>query len=387
MTHTASALADHGHSVYLWVARPPASVNVLEQYLGRDLPERLRLVLFHPKGTPGRKKTPFSGFWASGWNVAWGLLRWGRPDVVLSRSPLVLAQLRGHPLFSGKTPLVLEYQYPEWAQQWRKWRASRPDARLVQSVERLRRLRESERDWLRAADGVLCASEGGKRELWQDGYGGPVSSLPSGCWNPEVAPPSEPARFALGYHGQISPENGIETLLHATALLRDESGSGAPNLRLIGGGDFCYTEHLKRLARDLGIEKDVVFEGAVAFSQTRPLLRECRVGVVPISARRGPEKRQWASPLKLVEWMAAGVPVVASGVPSVAQHVAHRREILLARPDDAEDIARVIRLLLNDEVCRGDLARAGLAYARSHSHEKRAERILEFFESLLKDKP
>ena len=111
-------------------------------------------------------------------------------------------------------------------------------------------------------------------------------------------------------------------------------------------------------------------------------MRRCRIGIVPISRRCGPEKRQFASPLKLIEWMAAGVPVIASDVPSVAARVAHEGQALLASADDPSALAAAMRRLTADEPLRRRLRDAGLPLAVESTFERRAQRIVAFVERL-----
>jgi glycosyltransferase involved in cell wall biosynthesis len=382
----ALALGDLGHDVVFWLAEVEGEAAALvARRLGRPVPAGVRFLRFHPRGPREEKKTPFGAPLSRWWNLRRGRrLGGGAPDAVLTRSPTVLTQLRAAPGFPAAARCVLEMQYPEWALLWRGWRAREPAARLEECVARLRQWRRAESEGLRAADGVLYAARAHEPMLARLGWTGPMRWLPSGAPPPADAPAEEAAEregtaqeFDVGYAGSLAPENGLETLLDAFARL-----DGEPRLLLLGGGTKDYVEGLRRRADGLGIAPRVEFGGRVEFHAVRGWMRRCRVGVVPISARCGCEKRQFASPLKLAEWLAAGVPVVAAAVPSVAQHVTDGCQARLVPPDRPEALATALADLLADPALRLALARAGLAHATAHSHAARAEKVAGFVDSL-----
>ncbi|MCR4325591.1 MAG: glycosyltransferase family 4 protein [Patescibacteria group bacterium] len=81
------------------------------------------------------------------------------------------------------------------------------------------------------------------------------------------------------------------------------------------------------------------------------------------------------APMKVYEYMAAERPVVASGTPSL-KSVIGDGEALFFEPDDAADLARVIRRAVEGDTT-GMVARA-FHCAEEHSWKKRAERIRAF---------
>lgn len=375
---TAMALAEQGHRVLLWVAhRDPQCGALIEQRLGRPLPAGVRLLAYTPHGPAGEKKTPFFSRLDRLFNIA--RARWAAPppDAIITRSPRAIGQLRHSRLAPPGARLVLEYQYPEWAQLWREWRRRHKTApTLGEATRRLREWRRQEDAWLGLADGILYAARGHETLLAHAGYDGPAGWLPSGCLAPAGAPAGTAVDYELGYVGALAPENGLEGLLEALARM-----PGA-RLLLIGGGRPAYVKGLQELAGRVGVAGRVEFSGAVDFCQVRPLLRRCRVGLVPLSRRQGPEKRQFASPLKLVEWMAAGVPVAATAVPSVCQFAVHERNCLLVAPEAPAALAAAAAQLLADPALATTLAQAGLADAARVAWPARARQIAGFIQAL-----
>jgi glycosyltransferase involved in cell wall biosynthesis len=332
---------------------------------------------YTPDGPHEEKKTPFYTATDRLMNLVWARAVAPPPAAIITRSPRVIDQLRRSWLAPRGAKLILEYQYPEWAQLWREWRRRNPGARVREAMLRLRFWRGQEDGWLGGADGILYAARGHELLLRRAGYAKPAAWLPSGCLAPEGEAPERAGRdYDVGYVGSLAPENGLELLLEALGRLPQA------RLLLVGGGRTEYFRELRALSVRLGVDGRVEFAGPVAFKQVRALMRRCRVGVVPISRRQGPEKRQFASPLKLIEWMGAVVPVVASAVPSVRQFAEDGRNALVVEPESAAALAGAVKRILEDEALAAALARAGLEDAERTAWPSRARRIVEFARGL-----
>jgi glycosyltransferase involved in cell wall biosynthesis len=76
-------------------------------------------------------------------------------------------------------------------------------------------------------------------------------------------------------------------------------------------------------------------------------LRHADIGVAPFDPpRHGPlQLGFYWSPLKVFEYMAAGLPVVAPAIPRLTRLVEHDREGLLYDPADARGLDRALTVL------------------------------------------
>ena len=83
------------------------------------------------------------------------------------------------------------------------------------------------------------------------------------------------------------------------------------------------------------------------------------------------------SPIKLFEYMASGVPIVASDLPSL-QEVLNKKNAVLVKPDSPEDLKRGIELILNDKVLASTISKMALGDVKEYTWEKRAEKVLMF---------
>lgn len=160
----------------------------------------------------------------------------------------------------------------------------------------------------------------------------------------------------IGTVANVTPIKGLETLIHAAALLRREY----PDLRLAVVGAVHenqqrYARHLAQLAAEQGIAVDWLG----ARSDVRPLLRRFDVYACGSLAE--------SSPVSVWEAMAMARPIVSTDVGDVARHVVDGEAGFIVPVGDAEAMAeRISRLLDNRELAArmGGVAReAAVAFA------------------------
>ncbi|MFI6010905.1 glycosyltransferase [Streptomyces sp. NPDC051243] len=122
-----------------------------------------------------------------------------------------------------------------------------------------------------------------------------------------------PDEFVVGTVGSLTPHEGIGTLLQAGEELRRRD---AP-VRLLIVGDGPERPALERLAARLGLDDGTaLFTGRVPHSQVREFHAVLDVFAVPRTDER---VCRLVTPLKPVEAMASGVPVVASDLAALRE--------------------------------------------------------------------
>ncbi|RFU36412.1 glycosyltransferase family 1 protein [Actinomadura logoneensis] len=227
----------------------------------------------------------------------------------------------------------------------------------------LAKIRELERRCLAEADAVIVPSEVNARAV--RAYGVPdekITVVPNGADVPEPPPrPADAPERYLVYVGALQPWQGLDVLLRAFARLAD-----LPDLRLV----VCSSvpprraKPLRRLARHLGVEDRVEWRFAVPHADVAAWLRHAEVSVAPLTACAR-NLDQGCAPLKVLESMAAGTPVVASDLPVVRELMTDREHGRLVPADRPAELARAVRVLLEYP----EQARAMGARAREHVAE------------------
>lgn len=189
-----------------------------------------------------------------------------------------------------------------------------------------------------------------------------VATIANGVDTRAVTPRRTPlhdggeAPFTLGFVGTLKAWHGVETLLEAlTVLDRGISGpSPGPEIprkgawRLLIVGDGPRAGDLRALAERLGVAELVEWTGAVAAHEVPALLRRMDVACAPYPALTD----FYFSPLKVTEYLAAGLPVIASAVGSLPALLGHGAHGDLVAPDDPTAIATAAQALRADVVRR-----------------------------------
>lgn len=148
--------------------------------------------------------------------------------------------------------------------------------------------------------------------------------------------------FTIGFLGTLKPWHGVDVLLDAFELVHRWS----PGARLLIVGDGPQRDALQRRAGELlgDAGSRVEFVGAVAPDDVPRLLARMDVGTAPYADAQD----CYFSPLKVLEYMAAGLPVVASDAGQVREMVAHERTGLLVAPGDAAALAVALLTVADD---------------------------------------
>ena len=199
----------------------------------------------------------------------------------------------------------------------------------------------------------------------------PLEVAPTGVFAPEDLPKvsSDPV---VVYLGQLHPHKGIDLLFDIAAIAKDL------RFLIIGGGDWL--DHWKKEGAAKGVSDRFEFTGHISKAEVPENLAKGRVGILPLLDCFF--NRYLTSPLKIMEYYSAGLPVVTADGPVTAEVVLQEKTGLLAPYGDVEAFAKALsRLCADDEshaACRQNIKDAldQLTWA------KRAEKIAGFIESL-----
>lgn len=203
-----------------------------------------------------------------------------------------------------------------------------------------------------------------------------IMNLPDpGIFSPRRSAPQTPP-FTLVYHGTVARRNGLDIAVRAVGVARES----VPGLRLRVVGDGDYFPELRRLVRELGLEDCVHLEqGSVPVERLLPFIRGATAGVVPIL--QDPFTR-YMLPVKLLEYVAVGVPTIASRSETIESYFA-TDTVLLCPAGDVRALADQIIKLQSDPALRDALSAAGVRWSAEHSWDRQKQSYFELIDSLV----
>jgi glycosyltransferase involved in cell wall biosynthesis len=170
---------------------------------------------------------------------------------------------------------------------------------------------------------------------------------------PQGAPASHaraPGAFTVGFVGTLKPWHGLSTLVKAFARLR----RSASEARLLIVGDGPERPALEAALAADNLQQAAQFTGAVVAHEVAGFLASMDVAVAPYP----PLAHFYFSPLKVYEYMAAGLPVVASRIGQLATLIRHEVTGLLCPPGDPEALAAALDRLRREPALRSRLGQA-----------------------------
>jgi glycosyltransferase involved in cell wall biosynthesis len=231
---------------------------------------------------------------------------------------------------NGLPSIELKYRYP----------GSEDDRELMRKIE------AQERACIRAADRIvtpsavtrdfLVKSRGAARER--------IAVIPNGAdtelFRPRSASPAG-AAWRLLYFGTLSPWQGVDLAIRAVAQV------DAAFLRVVGTGSRVRVGALMRLAAKLGVADRVALCPPVSPAELAEYLAAGNAVLAPL-LWNDRNVVQGCCPLKVLEGMAAGRPVIASDLEVVRELGRHEEHLLLTRPGSVDAIAEAIVRLRGD---------------------------------------
>jgi glycosyltransferase involved in cell wall biosynthesis len=166
--------------------------------------------------------------------------------------------------------------------------------------------------------------------------------------------------------GTLYPHKNLERLIQVYERV-SRKANGPLKLVIVGHDFNGRRRRLKELARGFNLAEEPVFTGYVPDQVLKVLYGKATVFVYP-SLIEG-------FGLPILEAMACGTPVIGSNRTSIPEVVGEAG--IIVDPDDVEDIADAILLLLKDEALRLSYIRKGIEHAKDFSWLRTAELSLE----------
>lgn len=168
-----------------------------------------------------------------------------------------------------------------------------------------------------------------------------------------------PIRGRILAVSRLVPKKGLDRLLEALALLE---GRGV-DFDCVIVGDGPQKDVLQSLAGSLGIDARVRIESGRP--QTELLACYSEAEIFAMTSVVTADGDRDGIPNVLMEAMACGIPVVASGISGIPELITDRHDGLLVPPDDSEAIADSLQALLADDRLAHRIGEAGQQKVRA----------------------
>lgn len=248
---------------------------------------------------------------------------------------------------NGLPSIELKYHYPRVAD----------DVDLLTKLQRQEQLCLDRADLIVTPSGVTADYLSSERGVPSDR----IRVIPNGVerevfrfrrarsWPEALADPEGPRWL---YTGTMTAWQGVHVALEALALFRRDAPA---RLTLLGPLRSRRRRELERLAEKLAIRD------AVTFAEPRPpagvaaALAEHDLALAPLLSNDR-NRVQGCSPLKVLEAMAVGAPLIASDLPCVSDLATHGEDAWLVRPGSAKGVKDGVLELVRDPALPGRLA-------------------------------
>jgi glycosyltransferase involved in cell wall biosynthesis len=156
-------------------------------------------------------------------------------------------------------------------------------------------------------------------------------------------------KLVLGFTGFVRQWNGLDRIVDLLAMHGAEF-----DMHLLLVGDGPVRAELERRADRAGVRARMTITGIVSRDQIGNHIAAFDIALQPgVTA--------YASPLKLFEYMAAGLAIVAPDQPNIREILTDRADALLIDPGRPATLAAAVIELCRDEALRAKLAAAARA--------------------------
>ena len=220
------------------------------------------------------------------------------------------------------------------------------------------RLRGNDRLWAKiideeralacAVDGVIVPSRTSALFVRRMGVDpARIAVVPNGVdttrFVPPHTPPPDAPPFRIVYQGTLSPWQGLGTLLEALALLR---GRGLAELHVVGPLKASWRRTLRAHARRLRVHHALHLAGPMEQRDLPPVLSTAHLCVAPLAADPR-NAMQGCCPIKILEYMAAGRPILSTRIAPVEELLVDGDTARLVVPGSAAALADGIAWFLD----------------------------------------
>jgi len=191
---------------------------------------------------------------------------------------------------------------------------------------------------------------------------------------PIHARPKEVGKFRMIFHGTVTKRVGMDLVVRAISRLN----GGIPGMEFHVVGDGDDMADCRELSRSLGVDSKVHIRGKVPVEGLAPILRNMDLGIIP---NRRNTATELMLPVKMLECVALGIPVVAPRLKTIT-HYFTEDKVFFFEPDDIDSMAQAILAASSNEEERARRALAAKGFLEKHGWETHKTEFIEMYKSL-----
>ena len=182
--------------------------------------------------------------------------------------------------------------------------------------------------------------------------------------------------FSLLYPGTLNHHQGLDVAIRAFARIKAK----LPGAEFHIYGEGPETENLKCLAAELGVQNQVLFHGVISMEDVAQVMARADLGIVPKRANGFGDE---AFSTKILEFMALGVPVVASET-RIDRYYFNDSLLRFFKSEDEQDLANAVLALAGDESLRKALSAGALRFISDNNWQVKRYLYYDLVDQLVK---
>jgi glycosyltransferase involved in cell wall biosynthesis len=186
-------------------------------------------------------------------------------------------------------------------------------------------------------------------------------------------------QLRLLYPGHISHHHGIDIAIKGFAIIKQYIENAQFD---IYPGSYVpdYKQYIDNLIEKLNLEKNVLFHPPYVLNEIADVFGNASIGIVP---KRGGSFASEAFSTKILEFMAAGIPVVASKT-KIDEYYFDDKTIKFFKEEDYKEMAKKVLTVFSDVNERKSLAQNGFNYVSINNWEIKKQIYLNIISVLVK---
>lgn len=212
-----------------------------------------------------------------------------------------------------------------------------------------------------------------------------IETIPNGA-NTELFKPVLVDKSCLGlvdnfkyicFVGNLLPWQGIQYLISSAPRVIEKY----PNVKFLIIGSGMMEKSLIRMVEEIGLQESFIFTGLVPYQDVPKYINACELCVAPFIK----DKDNKMSPLKILEYLACGKPVITSNIRGAGDIITANNCGIAVSSENSEELAEAIIRLLEDEELRSVMGTNGrILIIKDYDWSVIASKIEQIYETLIK---